>query len=77
MVIVQYIYSCFLEEHGLRMFENKVLTTTKFRLTETSNRRMEKIRLHDEELHNFYSSPNIITVMKSRNVTWAEHAARM
>jgi hypothetical protein len=33
-------------------------------------------RLHNEELHNLYASPNIIRVIKSR-VKWAGHAARM
>jgi hypothetical protein len=33
--------------------------------------------LHNEELHNSYSSPNIIRVIKSRVIRWAEHVARM
>jgi hypothetical protein len=28
-------------------------------------------KLHDEELHNLYSSRNIIRMMKSRRVRWA------
>jgi hypothetical protein len=28
-------------------------------------------KLHDEELHNLYSSPNIIRMMKSRRIRWA------
>jgi hypothetical protein len=28
-------------------------------------------RLHNEELHNMYPSPNIIRVMKSKNMVWA------
>jgi hypothetical protein len=34
-------------------------------------------RLHDEELHNLYSSPNITTVIKSRMMKWAGHVACM
>jgi hypothetical protein len=34
-------------------------------------------RLHNEELHKLYSSPNIIRVFKSRRMTWAGHVARM
>jgi hypothetical protein len=34
-------------------------------------------RLHNEELHNLYSSPSIIRVIKSRRMRWAGHAARM
>jgi hypothetical protein len=32
---------------------------------------------HNEELHNFYSSPSIIRMIKSRKMRWAEHVARM
>jgi hypothetical protein len=34
-------------------------------------------RLHNEELHNLYISPNIIRVIKSRRMRWARHVARM
>jgi hypothetical protein len=34
-------------------------------------------KLHNEELHNLYSSPNIIRLMKSRRMRWAGHVARM
>jgi hypothetical protein len=34
-------------------------------------------QLHNEELHNLYSSPNIIIMMKSRRTGWAGHVARM
>ena len=34
-------------------------------------------RLHNEELHNLYSSPIIVTVIKSRISRWAGHVARM
>jgi hypothetical protein len=33
-------------------------------------------KLHNEELHNLYSSPNIIRVIKSRRMRWAGHVAR-
>jgi hypothetical protein len=33
--------------------------------------------LHTEELHNLYSSPNIIRQIKSRRTRWAGHVARM
>jgi hypothetical protein len=34
-------------------------------------------KLHNEELHNLYSSPSIIRVIKPRRIRWAEHVARM
>ena len=34
-------------------------------------------RLHNEELSDLYSSPNIVRVIKSRRMRWAGHAARM
>jgi hypothetical protein len=34
-------------------------------------------KLHNEELHNLYSSPNIIRTIKSRRMRWAGHVARM
>jgi hypothetical protein len=33
--------------------------------------------LHNEELNDLYSSPNIVRVIKSRRMRWARHAARM
>ena len=33
--------------------------------------------LHNEELNNLYSSPNIVRVIKSRRMGWAGHVARM
>jgi hypothetical protein len=33
-------------------------------------------KLHNEELHNLYSSPNIIRMIKSRMMRWAGHVAR-
>jgi hypothetical protein len=34
-------------------------------------------KLHSEELHNLYSSPNIIRQVNSRRMRWARHVARM
>jgi hypothetical protein len=34
-------------------------------------------KLHNEELHNLYSSSNIIKQIKSRRMRWAGHVARM
>jgi len=34
-------------------------------------------RLHNEELNDFYTSPNIMQVIKWRRMRWAGHVARM
>jgi hypothetical protein len=34
-------------------------------------------KLHNEELHNLYSSSSIIRMMKSRRMRWARHVAGM
>jgi hypothetical protein len=34
-------------------------------------------KLHNEELYNVYSSPNIIRMIKSRKMRWAGYVARM
>ena len=38
---------------------------------------MEWRRLHNEELHSLYRSPNIVRVIKSRRMRWAGHVVRM
>jgi hypothetical protein len=39
-------------------------------------REWEWRRLHNEELHGLYPSPNIIRVIKSRRLRWAAHVAQ-
>jgi hypothetical protein len=34
-------------------------------------------KLYNEELHNLYSSPSIIRIIKPRRMRWAGHMARM
>jgi hypothetical protein len=34
-------------------------------------------KLHNEELHDLYSSPSIIRIMKARKMRWTGHVARM
>jgi len=40
-------------------------------------RTADRRRLHNEELNDVYSSPNIVRVIKSRRMRWAGHIARM
>jgi hypothetical protein len=37
----------------------------------------DRRKLHNEELHDLYSSPSIIRMIKSRRMRWAGHVARM
>jgi acyl-coenzyme A synthetase/AMP-(fatty) acid ligase len=34
-------------------------------------------KLHNEQLHNFYTSPSIIRMIMSRRMRWGEHVTRM
>jgi hypothetical protein len=63
------------EERRLRKFENRVLRSVfgPKRVEVTGELR----KLHNEELNVWYSSPNIVRVMKLRRMRWAGHVARM
>jgi hypothetical protein len=63
------------EEHRLRVFENRVLRRIFGPKRDEVTGRWRK--LHNEELHNLYSSSNIIRVIISRRMRWARHVARM
>jgi len=63
------------EEKKLRVFENMVLRRI---FGPTRNEiKGEWRRLHNEELNDLYSSPNIVRVIKSRRKRWTGHVARM
>jgi hypothetical protein len=61
------------EEHRLRVFENTVL-----RWIFVPKREEDRswIKLHNDEHHRLYSSPNVVKVIKSRSMRWAGHVAR-
>jgi hypothetical protein len=63
------------KEHRVKVFEKRVLRkifgTGMDEIIEGSK------KLHNEDVHNLYSSPNIIRMIKSRMMEWVEHVARM
>ena len=63
------------EERRLRMFENRVLRRVFG--PKRDEMKGEWGKLHNEELNDLYSLPNIVRVVKSRRMRWAGHVARM
>jgi hypothetical protein len=57
------------------VFENRVLR--RIFGPKRDEVRGEWRKLHNEELHNLYSSPDIIRLGKSRRMRWAGHVAHM
>jgi hypothetical protein len=62
------------EEHRLKVFEKGILRRIFGPKCEVDG---SWRKLHNDELHGLYSSPNIVRVIKSRRVEWAGHVACM
>jgi hypothetical protein len=54
----------------VQIFENRVLRTIGPKRDEMKG---DSRKLHNEELHNLYSSPSTIRMIKLRRMRWAEH----
>jgi hypothetical protein len=63
------------EEHRLRVFENRVLRRIIGPKRDEVTGEWRKV--YNFELHNFYSSPDIIRQVKSRRMRWVGHVALM
>jgi hypothetical protein len=60
------------EEHRLSDFDSRLLMSGPKREEDGS-----WTKLHNDKLHNLYSSPHIVGVIKSRRIRWEGHVARM
>jgi hypothetical protein len=63
------------EDHRLRVFENRVLRRIFGPKRDVVTGEWRK--LHNEELNDLYSSPNIIRVIKLSRMRWVGHVACM
>jgi len=63
------------EERRLRVFDNRVLRGIFGPKLDKVKREWRK--LHNEELNDLYCSPNIVRMIQSRRMRWAEYVARM
>jgi hypothetical protein len=64
-----------MEERRMRVFDNGVFRRI------TGSKKDEVIKewrkRHNEELNDLYSSPNIVRVIKSRRMRWAQNAPKI
>jgi hypothetical protein len=80
IILLVLLYGCetwsltFREEHRLRGFENRVLRIFGSKRDEVTG---DRRKLHNDELHNLYSSPYIIRMIKARRMIWTGYVARM
>jgi len=63
------------EEGRLRVCGNRVLRRTFWPKRDEVTGEWRKV--HNEEINDLYSSPNIIRVIKSKRVIWVKHVARI
>jgi hypothetical protein len=63
------------EKHRMRVYETRVLR--RIFILKRDKIKGNWRKLHNEELHNLYSSPSIIRMIMSRRMTWAGNVAQM
>jgi hypothetical protein len=69
------VYYVFVMPYRLGVFENRVVRRIFGPKRDEVTGRWRK--LHNEKLHDLYSSPSIIRIMKARRMRWTGHVARM
>jgi hypothetical protein len=75
IILLVVLYACenwsltLREEYTLRVFQNRVLRGIFGPKRDEDNRVLRE--LHNEELHDLYSSQNIIRIIKRRRMRWA------
>ena len=80
-IILSVVYGCktwsltLWEERGLRLFKNRVLRRIFGPKKDEVTGKWRK--LHNEELNDLFCPSNIVRLIKSRRVRWAEHVAPM
>ena len=62
------------EERRLRVFKNRILRRI---FGSKRDENGEWRRLHNQEFHSLYRSPNIVRMIKSIRLRWASHVAIM
>jgi hypothetical protein len=81
MILPVVLYGCetwsltLRKEHRLRVFENRVLRRILGPKRDEVTGEWRK--LHNEELHDLYSSPSIIRMIKLQWIKWAGHVTQM
>jgi hypothetical protein len=75
MVLYITILRVFKEEHRLKVFENRIL----MRIFGPKWNEVTGVlrKLHNEELHNLYSPPIVITMINSRRMRWEGNVTRI
>ena len=68
------LYGCETWSPTLRVFENRILRRI---FGPKSDENGDWRKLHNEELHSLYRSPNIVRVIKSRRLRWTGHVTSL
>jgi hypothetical protein len=74
-IIIVFVADAVKEEHRLRVYENRVLRRIFGPKRDEVTGEWRK--LHNKKLHDLYTLPSIIRIIKSQRMRWVGHVARM